>query len=115
MVPSCGFRDGLPLLVCGEPVGIVVFSGMLKTILNVVDVDMTATDGVLAPRIHCEGGRVFAEARIQQSTCDSLEARGHQVLRRPYSLDSIQSRVFAIQIGVGEIGDRKSTRLNSSH
>lgn len=105
MVPTIVFRDGTPLLVVGALGGTVMISGVLQTILNVVDFDMTATDAVLAPRIHCEGGRVFAEARLQQSTCDSLAARGHQVLRRPYSLDSIQSRVFAIQIGVGEIGD----------
>ena len=101
MVPTIVFRDGAPLLVVGALGGTVMISGVLQTILNTVDFGMSATDAVLAPRIHCEGGRVFAEARLQQSVCDSLAARGHQVVRRPYSLDSIQSRVFAIHAEAG--------------
>jgi gamma-glutamyltranspeptidase len=60
---------------------------------------MTAAEAVAFPRIHCESGPVFAEARVQQSVVDALRARGHTVRHSPHSFDPTMSRAHAIWLG----------------
>jgi len=98
MVPTILLRDGKPCLVVGAPGGSVIISSVLQTILNVVDFGMSPAEAVAAPRIHCEGGPLFAEARVQGRVCAELAAMGHDVRQSAISYDPSMSRAHAIAI-----------------
>lgn len=102
MVPTILLRGDDPFLVVGAPGGSVIISSVLQTILNVVDFGMSPVEAVSAPRIHCEGGPVFAEARVEGRAVRELRAIGHEVRHSPISYDPYQSRAHAILIGSGE-------------
>jgi gamma-glutamyltranspeptidase/glutathione hydrolase len=104
MVPTMLLKDGKPVLVVGAPGGSVIITAVLTTILNIVDFGMSAAEATAFPRIHCEGGPVFAEARIQQSVVDALRARGHEVRHSPHSFDPTMSRAHAVWRGGGSRG-----------
>lgn len=101
MVPTILLRDGAPFMVVGAPGGSVIISSVLQTILNVVDFAMSPVEAVSAPRIHCEGGPIFAEARVEGRVVGELRAMGHEVRHSPISYDPYQSRAHAIVIDGG--------------
>lgn len=96
MVPTMLLKDGRPWLLAGAPGGSVIISAVLQAILNVVDFGMSPVEAVTVPRIHCEGGPVHVEARVQGSTVDALRAMGHDVRHSPYSLDPVMSRAHLV-------------------
>ncbi len=104
MVPTMLLKDGRPVMVVGAPGGSVIITAVLTTILNIVDFGMTATEAVSFPRIHCEGGAVFAEARVQGAVIEALKARGHSIRHSPHSFDPAMSRAHAIWLGGGARG-----------
>ena len=104
MVPTMLLKDGRPMLVVGAPGGSVIITAVLTTILNIVDFGMTATEAVSFPRIHCEAGPVFAEARVQGDVVAALRARGHEVRQSAHSFDPTMSRAHAIWLGGGSRG-----------
>ena len=69
----------------------------LQTILNIVDFGMSPVAAVTVPRIHCEGGALHAEARVQGSVCRALAAMGHEVKQSALSFDPVMSRAHVIQ------------------
>lgn len=101
MVPTMLLRDGKPCMVVGAPGGSVIISAVLQTILNIVDFGMSPVEAVTVPRIHCEGGAIHAEARIQGSTCRALTAMGHTVKQSAISFDPVMSRGHVILIEDG--------------
>ncbi len=104
MVPSMVFReDGRPFMVVGAPGGSVIISAVLQTILNVIDFGMSPVEAVTVPRIHCEGGAIHAEARLQNSEMQVLQAIGYEVKRNAISFDPVMSRGHVIV--VDEDGD----------
>ncbi|MFT5172841.1 MAG: gamma-glutamyltranspeptidase/glutathione hydrolase [Gammaproteobacteria bacterium] len=98
MVPTMLFRDGKPAIVVGAPGGSVIISAVLQSILNIVDFAMSPLEAVTVPRIHCEGGAIHAEARIQESVCRQLASMGHEVKQSAISLDPLMSRAHVVQI-----------------
>ena len=98
MVPTMLFRDGKPALVVGAPGGSVIISAVLQSILNIVDFAMSPLEAVSVPRIHCEGGAIHAEARIQESVCRQLVRMGHEVKQSAISFDPLMSRAHVVQI-----------------
>ncbi len=102
MVPTMLFRDGKPRIVVGAPGGSVIISAVLQTILNIVDFGMSPVEAVTVPRIHCEGGAIHAEARVQGSTCRALTAMGHEVKQSAISFDPVMSRGHVVLIEDGE-------------
>lgn len=105
MAPTIVLRDGRPWIAVGAPGGSAIVSSVTQTLINLIDFGMSPTEAVSAPRIHCEGGDVFAEARIQASTLAALQAHGLVVQRRPYSYDPTFSRAQAL-VADGERGWR---------
>ncbi|MEX2644361.1 MAG: gamma-glutamyltransferase [Acetobacterales bacterium] len=97
MCPTIFVKDGRARLVCGAPGGSVIISAVLQSILNVVDFGMTAIEAVTVPRIHCEGGRVHAEATVPLREIRRLEAMGHEVEHMPYSFGPSMSRAHIIE------------------
>jgi gamma-glutamyltranspeptidase / glutathione hydrolase len=92
MTPTMVF-DGRKLRVCvGAPGGTKIVTGILQTVVNVVDHGMTAVEAVSAPRVDFQGDIVQAEARIPLAVTRGLEAHGYRVNRRTLNYDSYFSR-----------------------
>jgi len=68
--------DGAPELAVGSAGSNRIRSTLLQVIVNVIDRGMTAAEAVDAPRLHFEGGLVYAEPGID---AEALEAAGHQM------------------------------------
>ena len=102
MVPTMLFKDGKPQIVVGAPGGSVIISAVLQTILNIVDFGMSPVEAVTVPRIHCEGGAIHAEARVQGATCRALTAMGHEVKQSAVSFDPVMSRGHVVLIENGD-------------
>jgi gamma-glutamyltranspeptidase/glutathione hydrolase len=99
MVPTMLFReDGSPFIIVGAPGGSVIISAVLQTILNIVDFGMSPVEAVTVPRIHCEGKAIHAEARLQDSEMNALQAMGHEVKRNAISFDPVMSRGHVIVV-----------------
>jgi gamma-glutamyltranspeptidase/glutathione hydrolase len=101
MVPTIVSKDGEPWMVVGAPGGSVIISSVLTTIVNAIDFGMSAVEAVSFPRIHCEGGPVFCEARVQGDVVEGLRALGHEVRHSPISYDPTMSRAHAILLRDG--------------
>ena len=103
MAPTILFdAGGRPFLIVGAPGSSVIISAILQTIVNVVDFGMSAVEAVSAPRIHCEGGPLHAEARMQGSVRRELEAMGHEVRQSPKSFDPTMARAHALLLKDGQ-------------
>ncbi len=92
------FRDGKPAIVVGAPGGSVIISAVLQSILNIVDFGMSPLEAVTVPRIHCEGGAIHAEARVQGVVCEALVKMGHEVKQTAISFDPVMSRAHVVQL-----------------
>ncbi len=96
--PTIVVLDGRPRIVVGAPGGSVIISAVVQTIMNIIDFGMSAPEAVSAPRIHCEGGAVFIEARVLTPVVDELRHRGHTVEFLLDSFDHLMSAAHAIHI-----------------
>jgi gamma-glutamyltranspeptidase/glutathione hydrolase len=103
MVPTIVRKDGDPFLILGAPGGSVIISAVLTTIVNVIDFGMSAVEAVSFPRIHCEGGPVFCEARVPGDVVEGLLALGHEVRQSAISYDPTMSRAHAILLQGGRV------------
>lgn len=103
MVPTIVLKDDEPFLILGAPGGSVIISAVLTTIVNVIDFGMSAVEAVSFPRIHCEGGPVFCEARVQGDVVEGLRALGHEVRQSAISYDPTMSRAHAILLRDGTV------------
>jgi gamma-glutamyltranspeptidase/glutathione hydrolase len=92
------FRDGDPWLVLGAPGGWSVTSGLLQTIVNIVDFGMTPVEAVSAPRFHSEGSPVFCEGRIARRTVQALRDRGVPVQQSLYGYHASFSRPQVVML-----------------
>ncbi len=101
MVPTIVTKDGAPWMIVGAPGGSVIISAVLTTIVNAIDFGMGAVEAVSFPRIHCEGGPVFCEARVQDDVVQDLRAMGHEVRHSPLSYDPGMSRAHAVLLRDG--------------
>jgi gamma-glutamyltranspeptidase/glutathione hydrolase len=71
---------------CGSG-GYRIMTGVLHTLMHVVDYGMEVQAAVDAPRVHCQGGETFVDARIPQAVQDQLAALGHTVVPQPPGLE----------------------------
>jgi len=88
--------EGGPIMVVGAPGGHGIVSGVVQTISNIVDFGMTPQEAVSAPRIHCEGELIEAEARIPRSVVSALETAGKRVRHSCYSYDFQSGRPHVV-------------------
>ena len=76
MSPTVVLRDGVAELAVGSAGSNRIRSAILQTIVRSIDEDKPASAAVDAPRVHCEGGTVYAEPGIDLAP---FEARGYPV------------------------------------
>jgi len=79
MSPTIIYKDDRPFMVLGAPGGVRIITGILQTILNVIDHGMTIVEAVAAPRFDCQEV-LEVEARIPSYVCAELEKRGNRVV-----------------------------------
>ena len=96
MVPALGFRDGGLAIAIGAPGGTKIVTGVLQTLVNLVDHRMDPVAAVSAPRVDYNGDTVEAEHRVPESVLRGLRELGYPTHRRPLSYDSYFSRVQVI-------------------
>jgi gamma-glutamyltranspeptidase/glutathione hydrolase len=77
--PALVARNGRPVAAVGAPGGRKVISAVLQVIVNLLEFRLGMQDAVSAPRVHCEGRPVFADARFPIETIEGLRALGHDV------------------------------------
>jgi len=90
--PTIIFKDGKFVYAAGAPGGSVIISAVVQSLMNILHFDMNPVEAVSAPRIHCEGGRVFCESRILTPTMKALEKMGHDVQFHPCSYATVFAR-----------------------
>jgi gamma-glutamyltranspeptidase/glutathione hydrolase len=73
MAPSIVMRDGAVELVLGSAGSNRIRSALLQTIVGAVDHDLDAREAVDAPRVHFEGGVLYAEPGIELGELVGIE------------------------------------------
>jgi gamma-glutamyltranspeptidase/glutathione hydrolase len=84
MTPTIVYKDGQPVLVIGAPGATRIITSVAQVILNVLDLGMSISDAVLAPRFDCQGDLIKCQARIPEYVCAQVRA-SHPIVRLPQS------------------------------
>lgn len=92
ITPTLLFRGGTPYAAVGGLGGTRILTAVLHTLLNLVDLEMTPTEAVDAPRFHAESPWLELETRLVHAHRAQLEAWGWRL--RPSSRG--YDRAFAI-------------------
>jgi gamma-glutamyltranspeptidase/glutathione hydrolase len=85
--PTIILKDGRPVIVVGSPAGARKATGIVQSIVNVIDFGMDAQTAVSVKRIHAEDvpGQVIVEPDFPTDTITGLERLGRTVVRSPYT------------------------------
>ena len=86
--PVLALRDGRPSFAAGSPGGRKVITGVLQTIVNLVDHGDGPQAAVNRPRVHCEGRQTMIDARVREEVRRELAAMGHDLVVREESIGS---------------------------
>jgi gamma-glutamyltranspeptidase / glutathione hydrolase len=97
MTPGFVFDRGSLRYALGAPGGTRIVTGVLQTLLNLVDHGMSPEEAVGAPRVDYQGETVQTEHRIPSDIIEAIRTAGYEVTRRPLSYDGYFSRVQVIE------------------
>ncbi|MCR9214311.1 MAG: gamma-glutamyltransferase [Proteobacteria bacterium] len=101
MCPTMLFNEDKPFLALGAPGGTTITMGVLQTILNVVDFDMTAQEAVSAPRFCATSDTIELTNRILRSTEKTIRDQGYPTVR--YAVSYATPIVHAIRMKDGKM------------
>lgn len=101
MSPTIVFKGDDPYIVVGAPGGTFITMGVLQSILNVMDFDMSMLEAVSAPRITVNSNTIDVSNRIPHFVTEELERRGYPVARSPFSY--VFAGVHGIRIQDGKL------------
>ncbi len=81
MTPTVVMRDGRPWIAIGSPMGPLIITTVLQTLLNVIDFDLDVQAAVAAPRFHhqWQPDRLRMEPEHPRDVLERLRAMGHPV------------------------------------
>ena len=84
MTPLIVTKDGRPVMALGSPMGTLIISSVLQTLLNVIDFGYDAQRAVMAPRFHhqWQPDKLFLEPEFPLDVRKRLEALGHTLGER---------------------------------
>lgn len=85
--PTLVLKDGRPILAVGSPAGARKATGIVQTIVNVIDFGMDVQQAVSVKRIHAEDvpGQLIVEPDFPEETRAGLEKLGRTVVHSPYT------------------------------
>lgn len=104
MSPTIVSKDGQPVLVVGTPGGSRIITGVLHSILNVIDYGMTVQEAVDMPRFHQQWMPANTNVETYALSPDTrklLEAMGHQ-----FGGPQPASHLAAILVGAPSLGGK---------
>ncbi len=81
MAPTMVKKDGELVFVVGAPGGTRIITGVLQSILNVIDHKMSAVEAIAAARFDCQGDVINTQARVPLGICQQVEKMGHKIIR----------------------------------
>jgi gamma-glutamyltranspeptidase/glutathione hydrolase len=86
MTPTIVLKDGEPWLISGSPMGPLIITTVLQTVVNTIDFGMDVQSAVVSPRFHHQWrpDRIAVERAHPRDVIERLEAIGHQVYVSPY-------------------------------
>jgi gamma-glutamyltranspeptidase / glutathione hydrolase len=84
MTPMIVLKDGRPVMALGSPMGTMIISTVLQTLLNAIDFGFDAQRAVMAPRFHhqWQPDTLFLEPDFPRDVRERLEALGHALGER---------------------------------
>jgi gamma-glutamyltranspeptidase/glutathione hydrolase len=84
MTPLIVLRDGRPVMALGSPMGTMIISAVLQTVLNSIDFGFEAQRAVMTPRFHhqWQPDTLFLEPEFPRDVREKLEALGHALGER---------------------------------
>lgn len=97
MTPTIVLKDGALRLVVGAPGGGRIITGVMQTILNVVDHGMSLELAVRAPRVHHQwlpDEIAWEPMALSADTRTALAQKGHAFAERPRGI----AQVFAVEL-----------------
>lgn len=83
LCPSIVFEGDRPVVALGAPGGTQIAMGVLQTLLNLLDFEMSPTEAVAAPRFSSTSDLIDISNRIPGYVMEPLEAEGYGVERAP--------------------------------
>jgi len=96
MVPAMLFGEDGTAIATGSMGGSRIITGVLQTIVNIIDHEMNIAEAAAAPRMHHQWfpDRLQLEPGFSPDTIRILKERGHEVLDSTYSMGSTQTVSF---------------------
>jgi gamma-glutamyltranspeptidase/glutathione hydrolase len=96
MVPTMLFGADGTAIATGSMGGSRIITGVLQTIVNIIDHEMNIAEAAAAPRMHHQWypDRLQLEPGFSPDTIRILTERGHEVLDSTYSMGSTQTVSF---------------------
>lgn len=81
MTPTLVLQDGKPVMVIGSPMGTLIISAVLQTLVNVIDFGFDAQRAVNSPRFHHQWkpDRLTLEPEFPADVRDRLETLGYEL------------------------------------
>lgn len=99
MVPALGFKKGEPYLTLGAPGGRKIVSAIPQVISNMVDLGDGPQAAIEAPRLHTEGGDLWVDDRVGETSLKTLKRMGHPVVPKHSEPGTLYfSRPIAIRV-----------------
>ncbi len=83
LCPSILFDGEAPVAALGAPGGTQIAMGVMQTVLNLVDFEMSPTEAIAAPRFSATSDVIDVTNRIPGYAVEPLEAEGYTVQRSP--------------------------------
>lgn len=86
MTPTLVLKDGQPRMVVGSPMGTMIITAVLHTLVNTIDFGFDAQRAVQAPRFHHQWSpdRLSLEPEFPKEVRRELERLGHELQDRPF-------------------------------
>jgi len=86
MTPTIVLKDGTPVMVIGSPMGTLIITAILQTLINVIDFDFDAQRAVNSPRFHHQWkpDRLTLEPEFPVEVRERLQTLGWEL--REYSI-----------------------------
>jgi gamma-glutamyltranspeptidase/glutathione hydrolase len=81
MTPTLVLQDGKPVMVIGSPMGTLIISAVLQTLINVIDFDFDDQRAVNAPRFHHQWkpDRLTIEPEFPVEVRERLQSLGYEL------------------------------------
>jgi len=81
MTPTIVLKDGTPVMVIGSPMGTLIITAVLQTLINVIDFDFDVQRAVNSPRVHHQWkpDRLMLEPEFPVEVRERLQSLGYEL------------------------------------